>query len=105
MSAFDKVASQYQEKALVQKAAAGKLLGLLGIGAKEDVLDVGCGPGHITNRIKGMTIGQVVGTDISAGMIAQATAKYPAITFRQLAAEALDYDQTFDVVFCNSSMQ
>lgn len=105
MSTFDKVSAQYQEKALVQQAAAGKLLALLGIGKRDDVLDVACGPGHITQRLREMTTGRVAGTDISAGMIAQAKAKYPAIDFRQLPAEALDYDQAFDVVFCNSSMQ
>jgi trans-aconitate methyltransferase len=69
------------------------------------VLDVACGPGHITQRLKTTAPGRVVGTDISAGMIAQARAKYPDITFRHLAAEALDYHEDFDVVFCNSSMQ
>ena len=105
MSAFDQVSSQYQQKALVQQAAAERLLALLNIGEKEDVLDVGCGPGHITQRIKAITQGRVVGTDISAGMIAQAREKYPAIDFRQLAAEKLDYQQDFDVVFCNSAFQ
>ncbi|MGO9202365.1 MAG: class I SAM-dependent methyltransferase [Limisphaerales bacterium] len=105
MSTFDQVSGQYQEKALVQQAAAGKLLALLQIGEEEDVLDVACGPGHITQRLKTMTSGRVVGTDISAGMIAQAQAKYPDITFRRLAAEVLDYDEDFDAVFCNSSMQ
>ena len=70
MSAFDQVSSQYQQKALVQQAAAERLLALLNIGEKEDVLDVGCGPGHITKRIKAITHGRVVGTGISAGMIA-----------------------------------
>jgi len=56
------------------------------------VLDVACGPGHITQRIKTITQGRVVGTDISAGMIVQAHGKYPAIAFRHLAAESLDYE-------------
>ena len=105
MSTFDKVSGQYQQKALVQQAAAEKLLALLNIGGKDDVLDVACGPGHITQRIKTMTQGRVVGTDISAGMIHQAQAKYPNIQFRGLAAERLDYQEKFDVVFCNSSFQ
>ena len=105
MSTFDKVSGQYQQKALVQQAAAEKLLALLNIGKNHDVLDVACGPGHITQRIKTMTQGRVVGTDISAGMINQAQAKYPAIEFRKLAAESLDYHEEFDVVFCNSSFQ
>lgn len=105
MSTFDRVSNEYQQKALIQQAAAKKLLGLLNIGEKDDVLDVACGPGHITERIKAITQGRVVGTDISGGMIGQAQSKYPAIHFRHLAAEALDYQDEFDVVFCNSSMQ
>ena len=105
MSAFDEVSGQYQQKALVQQAAAEKLLALLKIGGKDSVLDAGCGPGHITQRIKTITQGRLVGTDISAGMIRQAQAKYPAIEFRVVAAENLDYREEFDVVFCNSSFQ
>jgi trans-aconitate methyltransferase len=105
MSTFDKVSGQYQEKALVQQAAAEKLLTLLNIGDQDDVLDVACGPGHITQRIKTVTQGRVVGTDISAGMIVQAQGKYLAIDFRYQAAESMDYKEEFDVVFCNSSLQ
>ena len=105
MSAFDEVSGQYQRKALVQQAAAEKLLALLKIGAKDSVLDAGCGPGHITHRIKTLTQGRVVGTDISAGMIHQAQAKYPAIEFKVIAAGSLDYREEFDVVFCNSTLQ
>ncbi len=105
MSTFDQVSAQYQQHALVQQAAAEKLLGLLKIAPTEDVLDVACGPGHITQQIRSRTRGRVIGTDISAGMIAQAQANYPAIDFRRLAAETLDYRQAFDVVFCNSSLQ
>ena len=38
-------------------------------------------------------------------MIAQARARYPAIDFRQLAVERLDYKEDLDVVFCNSALQ
>jgi trans-aconitate methyltransferase len=105
MSTFDKVSDQYQQKSLVQQAAAEKLLAILNIGEQDDVLDVACGPGHITQRIKTITQGRVVGADISAGMIGQAQGKYPAIDFRHLAAESLDYREEFEVVFCNSSFQ
>lgn len=105
VSTFDKVSGQYQHKALVQQAAAERLLTLLNLGARDDVLDVGCGPGHITQRIKTITRGRLVGTDISGGMVAQAQRQYPTIEFRNLAAECLDYREEFDVVFCNSSFQ
>jgi trans-aconitate methyltransferase len=38
-------------------------------------------------------------------MIHQARGKYPDIEFRVIAAESLDYQEEFDVVFCNSSFQ
>ncbi len=105
MSTFDQVSGQYHQQALVQQAAAEKLLTLLSIGEKQDVLDVACGPGHISQRIKRLTRGRVVGADISAGMIGRARASYPTLEFRNLAAEGLDYHEEFDVVFCNSSLQ
>lgn len=104
-SAFDHVSGQYQRQALVQQAAAGRLLSLLDLREHERVLDVACGPGHITRQIQNLTRGRVAGTDISAAMIAQARAAYPDLEFRQLAAEALDYREEFDAVFCNSSFQ
>jgi hypothetical protein len=53
MSTFDNVSGQYQQKSLVQQAAAVKLIGLLNIGEKDDLLDVARGPGHIPQRISG----------------------------------------------------
>ncbi len=64
-----------------------------------------CGPGHITRWLAEATGGRVVGTDISQGMVEEARALYPGIEFRRLAAEELDYDAEFDVVFCNSALQ
>jgi ubiquinone/menaquinone biosynthesis C-methylase UbiE len=67
MSTFDKVSGQYQQKALVQQAAAEKLLALLKIGEQDDVLDVACGPRHITQRIKILTQGRVVARTFLTG--------------------------------------
>ena len=64
-----------------------------------------CGPGHITRWLAEATAGRVVGTDISGGMVAEASALYPGIEFRRVAAEDLDYSGEFDVVFCNSALQ
>lgn len=99
---FDKISQEYREKSIVQQKAAKKLLGLLKIKESQDVLDVGCGPGHVTNIIRGMTKGRVVGIDISGGMITQANKLYPDIEFSCIAAEDLCYDSEFDIVFCNS---
>jgi trans-aconitate methyltransferase len=102
---FDRVSGDYGHKSLVQLNAAQKLIRLLELCRGESVLDVGCGPGHITRQLTDITGGRVVGTDISGGMIEEARAEHPGIEFRRLAAEDLDYREEFDVVFCNSAFQ
>jgi len=102
---FDTVSDEYGKKSLVQQKAARKLIELLAPRAGESVLDVGCGPGHLTRLLTDATGGRVVGTDISGGMIEEAREKYPEIEFRRVAAEDLEYAEKFDVVFCNSTMQ
>lgn len=105
MNTFDKIFSQYEQKSLVQQKAAVKLRDLLKITGTEDIIDVACGPGHITSQLRKLTNGRVIGIDISKNMINQAKALYPEIEFRQLDAEVLEYRNEFDIVFCNSALQ
>jgi trans-aconitate methyltransferase len=105
MEAFDRVSDNYRERALVQQKAAAKLIELLAIGESDDVLDVACGPGHITSVLSHLSRGRVEGVDVAEGMIRQAKSHYPETTFRRLAAEELDYTGEFSVVLCNSSLQ
>ncbi|MCZ7399677.1 MAG: class I SAM-dependent methyltransferase [Candidatus Methanoperedens sp.] len=91
MTTFDNISGQYKEKSLVQQKAALKLLDLLKVGYTDSVIDVACGPGHITNLLSKVTSGRVIGIDISEGMIKQAKALYPGIEFRQVAAEDMDW--------------
>jgi trans-aconitate methyltransferase len=102
---FDRVSDEYAEKSLVQKNAAMKLMGLLDLRGSESVLDVGCGPGHITAMLSGRTTGRVLGTDVSEAMIEEARSTHPGIEFRCVAAEDLDFEEEFDAVFCNSALQ
>jgi trans-aconitate methyltransferase len=103
--AFDAVAEQYQQKALLQNKAAKKLLALLQPAGQEDIIDIGCGPGHITDALKFLTRGRVLGTDISAGMIEEARAQYRNLEFQQADADELEYHEAFDLGFCNSAFQ
>lgn len=105
MRAFDEVSGEYGEKSVIQRKAGRKLLELLELGADESVLDVGCGPGHLTGLISGRTSGRVAGADISGGMIAQACHSYPSLEFVRVPAEELDFEGEFDVVYCNSTLQ
>jgi len=72
---FSKIATEYEECATVQKSASEILLKLLRIGDNDDVLDLGCGIGHLTKKIRSLTNEKVVGVDPSEGMIKEAVEK------------------------------
>ncbi|MCL7475536.1 MAG: methyltransferase domain-containing protein [ANME-2 cluster archaeon] len=69
---FSDIASTYENSSLVQRSAADILLKLLDIKDKEDILDLGCGAGNLTRKIKTLTQGTVIGIDPSSGMIKEA---------------------------------
>jgi len=104
---FSKIAAEYEEHAAVQKSASETLLKLLKIGRNDDVLDLGCGTGHLTRKIRSLTKGMVVGIDPSEGMIREAVEKSKSlgILYEVKSAENIDYCETFDVIFCNSAFQ
>jgi len=107
MNAFSNIASAYQKKAVVQEAAGQKLFDLLAIGRNDSVLDLGCGPGHLTRKIRDLTSGSVFAADPSDAMIAKAkrNCQALAVTFIVGEAETLDLPQQFDAIFCNSAFQ
>ncbi len=104
---FSKISADYEKYATIQKSASYVLLNLLKIKNEEDVLDLGCGTGHITRVIRKMTKGIVVGIDPSQGMIKEAIAKSRGmeIVYEVKSAEEMDYYEDFDVIFCNSTLQ
>lgn len=105
---FSNVAGVYEKTALVQNSASKVLLDLLGIKEKEDVLDLGCGPGNITVEIAKRTKGEVYGVDMAAGMIEKAgqRERIPGnLSFAVKDAAHLGFSSTFDVIFCNSAFQ
>ncbi|MEA1908886.1 MAG: methyltransferase domain-containing protein [Euryarchaeota archaeon] len=104
---FSKIAARYEDYSLVQRSAAELLLNLLEIEESDDVLDLGCGTGNLTGRIREMTGGRVVGIDPSEGMLREAIGRNRGldITFEKKSVEELDYEDSFDVIFCNSVFQ
>lgn len=107
MSNFSEISRYYEKTAVVQKSASEKLFELLAIEKMDDVLDLGCGPGHHTYKIRKLTDGHVVGIDASQGMIDQAMAAYSSerIFFQINTAEELDIENRFSAIFCNSAFQ
>jgi SAM-dependent methyltransferase len=88
--------------------SAAYLLPALGPGL--DLLDVGCGPGTITQELAALVHpGRVVGIDASEDVIAQATRLQPASeNVRFVTADVYDLefdDATFDVVHAHQVLQ
>ncbi|MGA7720162.1 MAG: class I SAM-dependent methyltransferase [Ignavibacteriaceae bacterium] len=104
---FSKIAEKYHEISTVQKSASETLFNLLDIQPEESVLDVGCGPGDLTFKIKEITGARVVGIDASEGMIKEAVKNYGYTNIEFLTKNCLDinFDREFDAIFCNSSFQ
>jgi len=104
---FSEVAKSYDKISIVQKSASDKLFELLSIKPTEDVLDLGCGTGELTAKIRKITSGKVVGIDAEKEMIEKALNKYGKenIIFKVEKAEEINYEDEFDVIFCNSAFQ
>ncbi|MHC1754399.1 MAG: methyltransferase domain-containing protein [Methanosarcina sp.] len=105
---FNSKAFTYAKNSLVQKSASEILLNLLSIQSGEDVLDIGCGPGHITKKIAQITEGTVMGIDISKGMIEQAISssqEFINLTYSVMDAENFELPVNFDIIVCNSAFQ
>lgn len=73
---------------------------LLALDGSEALLDVGSGPGHFPGRLAaGGHSGQLVGADLSGGMVQKARASFGGVEFVQAGADALPFpDATFDVL-------
>lgn len=67
----------------------------------ERILDLGCGTGHLTDRIAGSNA-EVVGLDRNGAMIAAARESYPDRRFRRADARDFDVAEPFDAVFSNA---
>ena len=106
MSDFSSIASIYRQTATTQKAAAERLFWMLRIERADDVLDLGCGTGHLAQEIRTLTDGRVVGMDKSPEMVSVAReAATEGVEFVVGAGEDLDMPGQFDAIFSNSVFQ
>lgn len=106
MNDFTAIAPSYRQTATVQQSASERLLAMLALSRADDVLDLGCGTGHITQAIRALTDGRVAGLDPSEGMIAEARRNAEeAIEFHTGPVETLHMPGSFDAIFCNSAFQ
>ncbi|MHC5212106.1 MAG: class I SAM-dependent methyltransferase [Planctomycetota bacterium] len=68
------------------------------LGQGDRVLEIGCGPGHVSAALAGTGV-HVTGIDFSGAMIAVARRRYPELAFQEANAEQLPFeDESFDAV-------
>jgi len=67
----------------------------------EYILDLGCGTGHLTEKIASLGA-QVLGIDSAESMLIQARNHYPQLKFEVADATNLQFTEKFDAVFSNA---
>src|SRR5437016_4986724 len=77
---------------------APRFAGFVGIAAGQRALDVGCGPGALTDElVKLLGTDAVWAVDPSESFVEAARARHPGVSVQQAAAEKLPFgDQLFD---------
>lgn len=93
-------AELYDNKHEFVSQLATDLVELLSPKPGEQILDLGCGTGHLTHKIA--TITEVLGIDSAATMIEKARANYPDLRFELANAAELNFVEQFDAVFSNA---
>jgi len=68
------------------------------------ILDAGCGPGRDSKWFQERGF-QVVGVDLSSGMLEEARRRVPNVEFRQVDLRQLDFcEASFDGIWCSASL-
>ena len=96
-------AALYESKHAFVWEASADLVDLLVPRSGEQILDLGCGTGHLTARIAEAGA-DVVGVDSAESMIERAKANYPALRFDIADAREMHFDSHFDAVFSNAAL-
>src|SRR6185503_16789135 len=96
-------ASLYDEKHSFVWKYGEEVVELLAPKYGERVLDLGCGTGHLTNKIAASGA-IVVGIDVSADMIEQARTLYPGLSFEIADGTKFHFADPFDAVFSNAAL-
>ena len=91
-----------QKHAFVYEYGKG-LIPLLQPQHGEQILDLGCGTGHLTHTIA-ESGAHAIGIDSSANMIAKAQSTYPELEFYVKDARDFSFASPFDAIFSNATL-
>ena len=94
-------ATAYQKQHSYVWQHGESLLELLKAQPGEQIIDLGCGTGQLTEKIAA-TGAKVVGLDSDRAMIAQAQSNYPNIQFQVADATHFELEKPADAIFSNA---
>lgn len=107
-SNFDRYADMYDQHSDVQRFVANKLLEELEGLKPQNILDIGCGTGWYTGRLSEFFVeAKIDALDIAPNMIAYAKDLYgyDNINFRVADAETFNFENKYDLISSNASLQ
>lgn len=107
-AAFSAAAATYDDAAEAQARAADLVARRVlsrPIPAAPRVLEVGCGTGLLTRRLRPIVGGDWLVTDIAPAMVAAARASAPGAGFRVMDGEHPDVEGPFDLIVSNLAAQ
>lgn len=97
---------QYLKYKSERSRPAEDLIARIAVGSPGSIIDVGCGPGNVTQMLRHRwPYSEIVGVDSSESMIARAREDYPDQQWITGDAAALDPAARYDIVFTNAMLQ
>lgn len=102
-------AERYDSTHAPQVDTGMELIEMAAVKAGDSILDIGCGTGKLTIELARLAHkGKVVGIDPSVEMLDRArekTLSMPNISLLNIPAQAMDFDEAFNLVYSNSAFQ
>lgn len=106
MNTFDFDGEKYKKASKHQKEWGNSLISELSLNGNEEILDLGCGDGVLTERLAQLVPkGSVLGIDASTGMIAAAQNRVkPNLMFMKMDINMIHFRNKFDIILSNAAL-
>lgn len=106
MNTFDFDGEKYRKASRHQKEWGSSLISELTLNGNEEILDLGCGDGSLTEQLaQFVPNGNVLGIDASTGMIVASQNRVKSnLMFMKMDINMIDFHNKFDVIFSNAAL-